>query len=360
MYASAEIIYSSFKKAGPKRAPLSLGLALPFQPSMQDESTIQNILKNAEESLYIMFSKVLEPGCADDMVARLKNVFHKLNYNSHCKSIAVLIRPNEDKVTYLNFSVKPVMYLNKYVSLLELTANGERQPHFYYLVLDQCHARLFEYYQNQLHQVYATKQDRGQNEKPYSETLVKRISQTIARINGNNEKPVFITGSDNMAEPFCHSSSNPVIYFRLLNKVAPCDEEKINLLVKETIRRWNHWQLKFITDRIMITKKSNDLVAEIEAVLLALRNAVDGLLLIDKHLQQQLYKSRPANALFNTADELMKQVELFLIRGNRIEITEIGLLKEFGNIVLLQNKADHIFTFSPVNNTLEHNETDTF
>ena len=61
------------------------------------------------------------------------------------------------------------------------------------------------------------------------------------------------------------------------------------------------------------------------------------------HLKQQLYKSRRANALFYTKDELMNQVERFLTRGNRIEITETGMLKEFGDIVLLPYKPSPFF-----------------
>ena len=146
----------------------------------------------------------------------------------------------------------------------------------------------------------------------------------------------------------------------LFDNVAPFDEEIIKPPVKEIISHWNYWQSKFIIDRIMITKKADVLIAEIEAVLQALRNSGDGLLLIDKRLKQQLYKSRRANALFNTADELMNQVERFLIRGNRIEITETGLLQEFGDIVLLQHKPSDFFTFSPVTSTEKYYRHDTF
>lgn len=360
MYASPEISSSNFKKVRTKKSILSLGLAMPFYPSMHDENSIQNILKDVEENARTMLCKALDPGCTDEMFLRLKNVFSKLNYNSHCKSIAVLIRPKEEKVTYLNFSVKPVIYLNKQVSLLELTANTDRQPDFYYLVLEQSRAKLYEYYHNRLNQVYATKKEPGLNVKTNPETLFKQVLQTIERLNGHNEKPVFISGSPNLVELFCSSSLYPGIFFKLLDNAAPLDEEIIKPLVKEIISHWDYWQSKFLMDQIMIAQKANVLIAEIERVLQALRNAVDGLLLIDKHLKQQLYKTRRANALFNTTDELMNQIECFLKRGNRIEITEPGLLKEFGDIVLLQNKIAHFFTISKISSTEKYNKPDTF
>ena len=360
MYAPSEIISPAFKKIRTKKPALSLGLALRFHPSMQDEKTIQNVLRDSEENVHAMLRKALDPGYTDEMFARLKNLFFKLNYNSHCKSIAVLLRPQDEMVTYLSFPVNPVAYLNKYVSLLELTANADRPPDFYCLVVEQSHARLYEYYQNRLNPVYTTKQEAGLDEKNNCGSLFKQVLQTIERLNGNNEKPVFVTGGTNAVERFCSSSLYSGIFFKLLDNAAPFDEEILKQLVKEIISHWNYWLSKFITDRIMITKKTNVLIAEIEEVLQALRNGVDGLLLIDKRLKQRLYKSRRANALFNTADELMNQIERFLIRGNRIEITETGLLKEFGDIVLLQYKPSHFFTLSSVCSIGKNNKPDTF
>ena len=360
MYASSLISSSNLKKVRTKKFALSLGLALPFQPRMQDEKTMDNILKFSEQSAHEMVHRTLDPVYALNVFTRLKNVFSKLDYNSHCNSIAVLIRPDNESVTYLNFRVKPIIYFNKYVSLLELTANADSQPDFYYLVLEQSNANLFEYHHNRLNQVYATKQVPGLNEKTNPETLFKQVLQTIERLNGHNQKPVFITGCPKLVELFCSSSLYPGVFFRLLDNVAPFDEEIIKRLVKEIISHWNYWQSKFLMDQIMIAQKANVLIAEIEMVSQALRNGVDGLLLIDKRLKQRLYKSRRANALFNTADELMNQVERFLISGNRIEITEAGSLQQFGGIVLLQNRPSHFFRLSPVCNAGKFNNTDTF
>lgn len=320
-----------------RRAISSIGLVIPFQPSMQDEKTIATVLKNATEAVKAKVQGSYEQVCIKNVLTRLEKLFSKLNYNSHRKSVAVILTPDEEKVTYLNFPVKPVTYLNKYVSLLELTANADRQPDFYYLVLQENSAALYEYHRNQLNRVYATKQEPGLNEKNNPGSLFKQVSQTIERINSKNEKPVFITGSPNPVELFCSTPYYLNTFFTLLYEAAPFGEEVIKKLVKEITSHWNYWQTKFIAGRIMMAQKANSLISNVEAVLNALSHSADGLLLIDKRLKRQLYKSRRVNALFNKGDELMNQVERFLTRGNRIEITETGLLKNFGGIVLLQN-----------------------
>ncbi len=360
MYASSVISSSNFKKVRTRKSNLSLGLALPFQPCMQDEQTMHTILKDGEKGAYTILCKALERIETDDAFQRLQKIFSRLNYNSHCKSLAVLITPRDEKIFYLDFPLKPAVYLSKNLSLLEIITTAARQPGFYNLILENSHAQLYEYHHNELKQVYATRPEPGINVKSYSEELLKQVSQTIERINWINDKPVFITGNPALVEMFCNGNLYSGIYFRHLNYVTTFNEAILKKLVKEINSDWNYWHSKFIIDRIIRTKKTNALIAEIEVVLKALRHSVDGVLLVDKRLKQQLYKSRSANALFNTSDEFLNQVERFLIRGNRLEITEAGLLQEYGGIVLLQRKPSHFFTNPTVSNTGKYNRPDTF
>jgi len=359
MYASPVTSSFNFKKARTKQSNLTLGLALPFQPSMQDETTLQNILKDGEEKVYSLLCKALNRIETGDVFQRLQKVFSKLNNNSHCKSLVILVTPGDEKTFYLSFPLKAVAYLNKNLSLLEIIANTEIQPDFYTLILEHSHARIYEYHHSQLNQIYATRPASGLNEKADSEKLLKQVVQTLELVNQHIEKPVFITGSPAQVETFCNNNYHSGISFRLLNYETPFNDEILKRFIKEINSQWNYWHSKFIIDRIMISKKTDMLIAEIEVVLQALRHNVDGLLLIDKRLKQQLYKSRSANALFNNTDDFMNQVERFLMRGNRLEITENGL-QEFGDIVLLQHKPSDFRMMLPVCNTGKHNRPDTY
>ncbi len=360
MYASPVTSSFNFKKVRTKQSNLTLGLALPFQPSMQDETTMQNILKDGEEKAYSLLCKALDRIEGGDVFHRLQKVFSELNNTSHCKSLAILVTPGNEKTFYLSFPLKAVAYLNKNLSLLEIIANTDVQPDFYTLILEHSHARIYEYHHSQLHQIYATRPTPGSNEKADSKRLLKQVVQTIELVNQPIEKPVFITGNPAVVEMFCNNNYHSGISFRLLNYVTPFNDEILKRFIKEINSQWNYWHSKFIIDRIMITKKTDVLIAEIKMVLQALRHNVDGLLLIDKRLKQQLYKSRSSNALFNNTDDFMNQVECFLTRGNKLEITEKGLLQEYGDIVLLQHKPSHFPMTPPVCKLGNHNKPDTF
>ncbi|MDZ4793034.1 MAG: hypothetical protein SGI83_02030 [Bacteroidota bacterium] len=324
-------------KAG--SATWSLGLVIPFQPSMQNERTIQTMLTYVAEIVQTKLQGSYNEVYIYTVLASLEKVFSKLNYNSHCKSIAVILTPEEEKVTYLNFRGKPVTFLNKYVSLLELASITDREPEFYFLLLQETSAEIFEYHNNQLHKVYAQKQKSGCDIKNNTGNLIKGVLNTIELLNSKNDKPVFVTGIPALATTFYKASSIPETVFKIALPVTENTSDKMQLLAAEIARQWKYWQSKFTGGKIILAQRANYLVSNVEAVLQALRRSVDGLLLIDKRLKQQLYKSRRINALYNTGGELMNQIERFLVRGNRIEITETGLQKNFGGIVLLQSRT---------------------
>ena len=326
-----------------RTAVSSIGLAIPFHPCMQDEKTIATFLKTAADELQRKMHRRYDETCINSSLTRLEKLFNRLNYNSHRKSVAVILTPDEEKITYLNFPVKPVTYLNKYVSLLELTANAEQQPDFYILVFRENKATLYEWLHNRLHKVFETNQEPRPDEMAIPGSgLFKQVSQTIELLNSKTEKPVIVTGSPNVVEAFSNSEYYSKAFFTFLYETVSFDEEIIQSLSKEISSHWNYWHSKFITSRLLMAQAANSLITNVDSVLAALKKCTDGLLLLDKRLKRQLYKSRRINAFFNKADELMDQVDEFLTRGNRIIVTETGLLKNFGGIVMVQNNSSKI------------------
>ena len=198
-------------------------------------------------------------------------------------------------------------------------------------------ATLYEYHHNNLRRVYIKKQSPGLGEKTNPADMFKHISQAINLLNNENEKPVFVTGSPNVVELFCNSPYYSAIFFTMLYEVAPFYEKIRKSLAREISSRWDYWQSKFIAGRITIAQKANCLISNSEVVLKALSLSADGWLLLDKNLKRELHKSGRVNAFINKPHGLMNQIERFLSRGNRIETTEAGLLKDFGGIILLQN-----------------------
>lgn len=308
----------------------SLVLVIPFQPSMWDENSIQSVLSYTMEIVQTKMKGRYSDECSNKVLARLEKLFAQLNFNTHRKSLAVMLTPGEEKAIYLSFPVKPIVFFNESVSLLDFVSNIKQEADFYYLVLNKGSASLYDYNNKHIGKVYE------QNNVANALNLYKNASGVIELLNSKNEKAVFVTGSPNLVERFCNSAYYSKNYFTLLYDAAPFSDEIIQTLVKEITCHWRYWQSKFIAGRVMLAQKANSLISNTETVLQALRKSADGLLLMDKHFKHQLQKSyRTGSVVFQKAGELISQIEKFLTRGNRIEITETGLLKDLGGIVLL-------------------------
>lgn len=321
----------------------SLGLIIPFQPSMWDEKSIEAAWQHAIQIVQAKMNGRYSAECTAKVITRFAKLFARLNFNTHRESLVVILTPDEERLIYLSYPVKPVVFSGKSVSLLDLAANIQQEADFYYLVLNKDYASLYDYNSKQLRKVYE------QNNETCPVTLFKKASNTIELMNSKYEKPVFVTGRPNLVEGFCNSSSYSEHFFTLLYHASPFSNEIIQSLVKEITSHWRYWQSKFIKRKILIAQKSGMLISNIDAVLKALGKCADGLLLVDKHIKHQLQKTSKTGGLFQLADEFMQQLEKFLARGNRIEITESGLLKDMGGIVLLQGIKPGNTEYKPYN-----------
>jgi hypothetical protein len=308
----------------------SLGLAMPFQPSMWDEKTIHSVWNNGLEMVKAKLTGRYSEECANTILTRLEKLYSKLNYNTHRKSLAIVLTPDEEKIIYLSFKVKPVVFLSKFVSILDLVANMYQEAEFYYFVLNEESISLYDYNNNQLRKVYENRNE------TCPVNLFKNAANAIELLNCNYEKPVFVTGRPNRVEAFCNCKAYPKEYFTFLYHSTPFSTEIIQSPVKEITAHWSYWHSKFIRVKILLTQKAGSFISHFDAVFKALNKCADGLLLVDKHLKHQLQKSNKAEGIFKLADEFIQQLEKFLVRGNRIEITDSGLLKDMGGIVLVQ------------------------
>ncbi|MDP4284045.1 MAG: hypothetical protein Q8891_06450 [Bacteroidota bacterium] len=314
----------------------SLALAMPFQPSMWNEKSIHSVFNNVIEIVKTKLNGRYSEGCSIAIVTRLEKLFAQLNFNTHRKSLAIILSPDDEKLFYFNFPVKSVVFSSRFVSPLDLAVNIDKKADFYLLVLENDMVRIYEY-NNNLKKIFE------QSSTANEELIFKNVSFAIGLLNGKDEKPFIVTGSPNMVEKFCNSAFYTKQLFTLLYETGPFTNDIINSLVTEISNHWDYWHLKFIAGQVVYAQKNNTLISNVESVLQALRKNEDGLLLVDRHLKHQLQSSLKTNSIiFQLANDLIHQIEKFLTRGNRIEITETRLLKDKGGIALLRNTTNGV------------------
>jgi len=311
---------------------ISLGLVIPFQPSMQDEKTINNILYYATELVQSKLEANYDIDAINNLVARLEKIFRELNYNTHRKSIAIIITPDEEKVFYLNFDAKPVVIFKTPFSILDLVADTVRNAEFQFLVFYKTGAELYDYFNNKLHKVFAQNQDVGLGKNINSNILLKQISNILESVNSKNDKPIFVTGNEQQVNSFYNSFRAKEILFKIIPNSNNYTPDNIQTDVKKINSEWENWKLNSLTRQIELAEKSGNLISNKDSVLKSLCKSADGLLLIDKGMMTNT---------FSNSKKLINQIEKFLVRGNRIEISEKGLLDKLGGIALIQSEMSN-------------------
>lgn len=310
----------------------SLGFAMPFQPSMWDDKSINAVLVYITNIIETKLKGKYSDKCTEDMLARIKELFSRLNFNTHRKSLVVLLCPVSEKIFYLNFPVRLFVSVNSYVSILDLVSGIKRETDFYLSVIDEEKITCYEHFNRHLNKVYEQKADQvsaGLNKES------SKASAVIAFMNSQYQQPVFITGDRQQVQAFQRVAPFPEIIYEIIRPAGQYGPETMQSIVTGITDKWSYWLSKFIVGRVVLAQKNNTLIFHYEAVLRALRKSTDGLLLLDRRLKKQLQKPKTGNTGFQNADELFYQIERFVHRGNRLEITEPFLLNDWGGIVLI-------------------------
>lgn len=316
----------------------SLGLVIPFQPSMWKDLSTQTIYNYASGLVLKQLNEKAGVENLDNFLGRLKTIFIKLNFNSHRKSLALILSPEEDKMIYLDFQVKPYVCLGETIYFLDLIADVEWEPDFYLLQVQEKRVQLFQYNQNHLIKIFEqVHDDDAYADLNIKNELFQNAAYIIKLMNGKNNKPVFITGSAQQIEAFNKIAPHPEIIFKKIRTGEIFFGEIIESLISEITEEWHHWQSEFFSGKILIAHKTNSFISNIDAVLQSLTKKADGFLLMDKQFKLQLHNPKKSSRIFSVANEFINEVEKFLVRGNKIEITKTGLLKDMGGVVLLRS-----------------------
>lgn len=326
------------------REVVSIGLVIPFQPCMQDKRTISKIFNYAIE---LVQTKLEESSVllAENMsISRLQKIFSSLNYNSHCKSIAVIVTPDTEKVIYLNYLADSTVVFNQHFPLLHLVGNMETNPEFQLLFLEKTEIIAYHFLRGKLNKVYSNK-NRSQREVFPAISEISSVINILKAVDKANDIPVFIAGEEHLIERFYNNAPAREIIFNISSFTGVLHKNTQPVVVKIN-EQWKYWRARLIRGQVELAKRSNTFIAGRENVLTALQHLTDGILFIDKSLKEQADNSILIKSPGIFCKELPDLLEEFLMRGNRVEITQPGLLEEHRGIVLIKKLPYNLFKSS--------------
>jgi hypothetical protein len=312
---------------------LALGFVMPFQPSLWDDKFTQSTLDYCTHNIEKKLQNTHTVESIKTMLGKLEHIFKNLNFNTHRKSLAVIISADLEKVYYLNYTVVFSVCTGNFISLLDLVHYIKQETIFFLLLASKEDICLYEYANEHLHKVYEQKPDAFYGY--FMDADIRAIS-VITYLNTNCQQPIFIVDNNEQLIAFHESVPFAEIIFPIIIE-PPYSAEMLQKITREIHKQWNFWLSKFHLGQITIAQKANALTFNYGAVLKALCNSTDGLILMEKAVKKELQKSVKGDMLFEESNFFIQQLERFVDRGNCIVIKENGLLKDWGGIVLLPN-----------------------
>lgn len=327
-------ITGRIKPNSPDLAYPSLGIVFPFQPTMWNDRVMNKALAGAKRLVYAMLKDEYSIEADKKIFVRIENIFKKLDFNTHRKSVAIILGPDEEKLIYLDFPVNTMVISGNEISLLDLISGLEKKEEYFLLVLENERKRLYDYNADKLRKVYEEKGN-------YNETgLFNKTYNVIELLNSKNENPVFVTGHPKLVELFCSNHAWSKTMFTKISEYNPFEKEMLKSFENEISSHWKHWNTKFITGKILIAQQAGFLITNIEAVTAALIKKADGLLIIDKWFSKRLKNNNSLNGNIKIKNSFLQEVENFLARGNRVLFTEERALKYPGSVALLAHRKE--------------------
>jgi hypothetical protein len=84
----------------------AISIVMPFEPKMNQKALLSHSLKIAADKVERELKEGYSADITELVMAKLRSIISKLNYNTHKKSIAIYVSPVFEKVLYLDISVE--------------------------------------------------------------------------------------------------------------------------------------------------------------------------------------------------------------------------------------------------------------
>jgi hypothetical protein len=302
----------------------SIGLVIPFYPSMNDDRQINNTLvaslKRVQDELENHNSSAAFKA---EAVIKLKALFARLNFLSERKSVAIIIDKNECSTLYLSFNAEPLIIVKEQISFFELIEPTAEDPDFYYLTLEDKNTVLYEYRTKTLFKIF---EQSGKN-------AIHDVCSILNYTNPDNLKPVFVQGPRYLTDKFANRYGLQKIIFK--NPISEGQKPmKAPSSILKITEQWKYWRSHLVSARLRLFQRSDALVHTKANIIHALKENSDGLLLVGKEKRVEICRKWMFD---KQLQEMRTLFERFLSRGNRVILVDDEPLVNYDHIVLLKH-----------------------
>lgn len=331
----------------------TVSIVMPFEPMMCSKSKLEKKLQEAIESVQSVLQTAHSQIESLPVIAKLKGLINKLNYNTHKKSITIFVSPLTEKICYLNIPVEERIIIDERFGMSDLLRCKKRQKEFLVLLLENEASEMYCGNDETINLIKLNTATDILNEVGFNENGEERLGEFLNRIDKGlslvlkaYDLPVFVIGSENVLSKFSNITLNREKLVAFIDeRMIYASEQSILNKLQPYIENWQKIQQQSILQQIEKAAADKKLLRGIDEISSSsfLKNAK--LLLVEENfsspLSEKIFDEAEGNATlpnpFYKANVIEEVIEKVLENGGDADFVENDLLKHYGGIALIQH-----------------------
>jgi hypothetical protein len=331
-----------------------IGLAMPFQPTMQSKNEISQTTSAILSRIKCRLDETYGEDAVLGTMVKLENLINSLYHATGKKSVVISIDQGTERVIYLNHPVATKLLINEPFYLGELVENRQPFPPLLLLILSGSWAKLYhfenyllrrisfdraEYHQSSLFPVPASSELHQCAVAADENKLFRTVNCNLSLFYQNSFCPVIVAGNAAAIKAFIRATpyKHHIVDAVYTDKNGIGDAEVLELL-KPVISKGRILRQKYLLNIIHHTHRRTDLLFRQKNVELAKKIGENSLMVIDKEQMRIKRKGSYTDNTTNDLGHLDTTIEQLLKNNGHVETIDGGMPRTYGGVVLLKRE----------------------
>ena len=362
---NTEISKEEMEMTGRTDSP-AVSIVLPFEPKMSVRTELEYKLKltmnRVEKELLSGYSADL----ALPVIARLHKVIGQLNFNTHKKSVAIFASLSMDKIFYLDVPVEEKIVIDESFEIRDLVYSKKQTIQYLILLLSGKSSKMYLgncskfmlIKSNVPDNIFAYERDLPEKVTHYSDAhqykeilidkFLRHMDEGLSLVLKAYPLPVFVMGTKKVVGHFNQLSKNQKSILQYIHgNYEESSEFELRQVISPYVSDWNKVRQQSLLQQIGRAKDDNILSSGMEEVQAAASHKNGHLLIVEKDFMYPgrqdnnytsgSYKEDLSHGIpFYIRDNVDDVMEKVLQIGGDVEFVDNGVLKDFGQIVLIR------------------------
>jgi len=343
----------------------AISIITPFEPKMTPKRELTNILNLTAAEVEQKLLENYPDELAMLMMQKLYVLFSNLNFSTHKKSIAIYLSPVFDKVLYLDIPVEQKIMVDESFEIRDIVYSKKQNLKYLVLLLSTKEMRMYlgdsstfvkivsdfcypaHDNANKFPEQASNSSDIPERNKIALDEFLHHIDNTVGIMLNAYHLPLFILGTENILDHFRNltkHSAAVIEYVKVSDENPTLDQ--LTQILEPHIADWKLVTQKDLLNQLKDAAGKSKLAVGMKDIWREAMKRNGRLLVMEKNytyvsrhagVDNIIYKAvNPYSKFSYVKDAIGNIIEKVLENSGDVEFVDIGLLKNYDHIALVQ------------------------